>query len=60
MAVQTYVIRNSVDGKFDTFHWDPANFNSLTAHDAVESNQGTTHGKKDSHRDTDRPTAEAR
>lgn len=60
MAVNTYVIRNSVDGKYDTFHWDPANFTSITMQKALEDNKGTSHGQKDNNRDTTRPTAEAR
>jgi hypothetical protein len=60
MATQTYTIRNSVDGSYDTFHWDPATFTSITMQKALEDNLGTTAGKKDSHRDTSRATAEAR
>ena len=62
MAVKTFTIRNPVDGKFDTFHIDTAAAQPqpLNAIFAADTGNGTSHGKSDSHRDTDRATAEAR
>jgi hypothetical protein len=62
MAVKTFTVRNPVDGSFDTYHLDsalpqPQPGNAVFA---ADTGNGTTHGKKDSHRDSDRATAEGR
>jgi len=59
----TRTIRNSVDGKYDTYHLDGSlwgNTDGGVPHNKVSTVTGTKHGTQDSHRDTDRATAEAR
>ncbi len=61
MAVKTIVIRNSVDGLFDSFHIDPTTWNGNGANNTMtEANTGMGDKKKDSHRDSDRATSESR
>lgn len=62
MAVKTFTIRNSVDGKYDTYYIDPTQPQPqpLAAIFAADTSTGTTHGKRNSNRDSSRDTAEAR
>lgn len=62
MTVKTFTIRNSVDGKYDSYHVDPsvAQPQPINAIFAADTGTGTSHGKKDSNRDSSRDTAETR